>query len=369
MKSKMIKRLFALAVLVSTTSFAAEKVTVLPFGPSGTTTKEAERSAVASLFQRGFGVATESERQKALAGSKDGVFDTQAEHLAAGKASGSIWTLTGRIEPHALSYRLELEACLVSTGRVESVQREIEPSLAEKQISEMVAFLLRVEGVGKQAIPWNVIPNATQPPVTAPVTPPAPTTLAPPTPLAPVDPKAISPYQTTQGTSGMQKLAQAPMPKEWWLAGSAGVMAAMIRPTGATGNATSLALALSGGATFFSKNRDIPATGVFNEPGALEIVGNLGVGLIGPSSLYLDAGARYRFAAGQIYGGPNLALGLFYPFAGDRSFRFLMRAGGFVGFAIDEHLFVEAAPDLMFTFGGTGTLGFFSGLVRFGSRI
>ena len=111
---------------------------------------------------------------------KDGVADTSAEYRAAGRAAGAQWTVAGHVDSHGWAYRLELEACQVATGRVESLAREIDPRQAAPQIAEMLALLLRSQGVGDTVPPWDQ-PAPTPPPLApAPPPTPAPAPLPPP---------------------------------------------------------------------------------------------------------------------------------------------------------------------------------------------
>src|SRR6185369_9046679 len=55
-------------------------------------------------------------------------------------------------------YRLELEVCQVESGRVESLARDLDPSSeqqASDQVAEMLALLLRPEGIGDADVPWK----------------------------------------------------------------------------------------------------------------------------------------------------------------------------------------------------------------------
>ena len=98
----------------------------------------------------------------------DGTPDTSQEYRAAGKASGSQWTVTGRIDRHDApparlpdgteeegytTYRVELEVCQVETGRVESLAREIDPDEAPAQLAEMLGLLLRPGGDQERRAP------------------------------------------------------------------------------------------------------------------------------------------------------------------------------------------------------------------------
>jgi len=151
---------FAFASFLSASALA-DKVAVLPFLGNGTKEQlDAARTAtLGAVVQRGFTPATESEIVTAQIAVADGVADTKTEYQAAGRASSSPWVLVGHVAIHTTvvttGYRLEIEACLVDSGRVESLAREITPAVANNQIAEMLALLLRPEGIANAEIPWE----------------------------------------------------------------------------------------------------------------------------------------------------------------------------------------------------------------------
>ena len=147
------------ALLLLASPALADKVLVLPFQSVGNATstqldeaRAATRAASADLLHK---APTEAETLTAQVAVKDGVADTSEEYRAAGRASTSDWTVGGRIEEHGATYRLELEACQIETGRVESLAREIDPSQSTKQIREMLAILVRPQGIANADIPWE----------------------------------------------------------------------------------------------------------------------------------------------------------------------------------------------------------------------
>src|SRR5215472_10875753 len=143
---------FALGLFGWSAQAWADKVAVLPFLSVGNATSaQLDAAGVATrtaAVQLGHKLPTDAEMLTAKMATKDGVADTSQEYRAAGRASSSDWTVVGLVEQHGASYRLELEACQVDSGRVESVAREVDTSRAAGQIGEMLAVLLRPEGIG-----------------------------------------------------------------------------------------------------------------------------------------------------------------------------------------------------------------------------
>jgi hypothetical protein len=84
--------------------------------------------------------------------------------IAIGKTTGADWV----IEPHVASSdagtRVELKVCQVATGRVETLARDLDPKQDPAlQMREMLALMLRPQGVGDDPLPWNT-KKANKPP-------------------------------------------------------------------------------------------------------------------------------------------------------------------------------------------------------------
>jgi hypothetical protein len=244
------------------------------------------------------------------------------------------------VEHHGATYHLELEVCQVDSGRVESLAREIEPAQATTQIGEMLALLLRAEGIANADIPWE----RAKPP--APAEPPPPTT---PPPLAAKD---IPP--TTQAAPRHTYAENHPI----GVGAGASVLAALARPSHAVGSATAL---LIDGAFGYA---------IESLPG-LEIRADASGSIAGPKSASFDAGARYLFAlapAQRIFVGPEAAIGAFFPIAGDTSGRFLARGSAVGAMGLGEQVQIEIAADVAAVVGRTSLVlagGTARGLVRF----
>ncbi len=339
--------LVAAVLLVATPAFA-DKVLVLPLQSVGSATstqldqvRAATRTAVVDLSHT---IATDAEVVTAQVAVTDGVADTSGEYRAAGRASSSDWTVGGRVEEHGKTYRLELEACQISTGRVESLAREIDPPHATTQIREMLAILVRPQGIANADIPWerggpSPAPKEEPPPPPAPAAP-----KPPPAPPPPPRPPAIR-----------HRYAEN---QPWGLGLVGGAMGALHRPSNAVGSSASGTL----GGTFAYAFSSVPG---------LELRAD-GIGTIaGPKSLNLEAGARWAFPlvpSVRLFAGPEAELGTFVTFAGDKTARFLLHGAAFVALGIGENVQLELAGDVDYAAGSAPLVlggGALRALVRF----
>src|SRR5512141_1550484 len=97
--------LLTIALLLCAASPAlADKVAVLPFSAAKTSTQPELDQARAwtrdAVIAKGHVPPSAGEMLSAERAVTDGSPDTSQEYRAAGKASGSQWTVTGRIERH-----------------------------------------------------------------------------------------------------------------------------------------------------------------------------------------------------------------------------------------------------------------------------
>ncbi len=99
----------------------------------------------------------------------------------------------------------------------------------------------------------------------------------------------------------------------------------------------------------------------------LELVANVAVSVAGPSSLWLDAGARYEIPIvprARIFAGPEVAIGAFIDLGGDKDARFLMSGALPIVIGLGERAQIEAYPQIAYAAGGTTGLGFVGGGIR-----
>ncbi len=344
-------------VLCAVTPALADTIAVLPFVAAGSLSKpEIDRARAwtrEALIQRGHVPPSDSSMLSAEMAVQDGVADTSQEYRAAGRASGSQWTLTGRVARHDTppkklpdgtevdgytTYHLEIEACLVESGRVESLAREVDPDEAPSQIGEMVEILVRPEGIANAPLPWDrAAPHERKPkPKALPETP-----RPPPPPRAPAVKHAYA--ENHPAAIGVQ----------------GGFSTAAVRPSNARGPSEAFPI----GAVFgyaFDALPGVEARGVFTSQ------------VLGPRALEIAAGGRYAFAVlpqYRVFAGPELLLGAHVALGADKTARFLSRGAAFVAVGVGERVQLELAAALAAALGGGGTLilggGAGRALVRF----
>lgn len=356
-----MKRFFlSSAVLAAMLAFAApawaDKIAVMPFtSPKNVPRPELEevrRWTREALTKKGHTFASENEMVSAEAAVKDGVADTSQEYQAAAKAAGADWTLTARVErndypPARLpdgteeegytTYRVELEAYQASSGRVESLSREVLPDEGPSDIAEMIALLIRPEGIANADIPWSHVGVRRPKPKPKPAAPPPPPP-PPPEPAAPPPPRRV--YGEGHPVA---------------IGASVGVTNAMVRPDEARGPSWAMPIGVVFGYA-------LPDTA----PG-LELKGNLASQVIGPRALELSGGARYALAplrGVRLFVGPELLLGAHVALGADKTARFLTHGSLFLAYGITESVQAEIAGDLSAALGGAGTLVLGGGTAR-----
>jgi hypothetical protein len=344
-------------VLAVTHAARADKVAVLPFSSSNnvprTELEQIRGWTREALTREKHTFATPDEMVSAEAAIRDGVADVSSEYIAAGKAAGAPWTLSGRVERRDVPpskqpdgteeegytlYRVELEACQVGSGRVESLAREVLPEEAPQELAEMIALLVRPEGLANAPIPWEKSGAKRPKPRPKPPAPPPP----PPAPPPPAEPRPIY----GQGHPIL-------------VAASIGVTNALVRPDDARGPSWAMPI---GGAVGYALP-DVLA--------GLELRGNLTGQVVGPRALEVSAGARWAFApfgGVRLFVGPELLVGGHVALGANKTTRFLGHGSAFVAYGITENIQVELAGDLMTAFGGTGTLVLGGGTSRLAVR-
>ncbi len=281
----MIRRALSCAAAAALTALApaafADRVAVLPARGG---TDEAARSAAQAEIARGLAAlghtpVPDGAVAAALKGVADGIADTTDEYRAVGARTGADWILSGTVEPAVTTSRVELTAYLASTGRVESVAREVDRGKEAQQTQEMLAVLLRPEGVGVGELPWERPAGATPAGAPPPAAPPSAggAAVLPPVPPPPPAPPAkevqmaypLGPERVWPAYSGGRRLA---------LSASLGAAVAAARLPGASGSAASLV----GTARVAYAVSDR----------GLELFAGGGGNLAGPFAAWLEGGAR-----------------------------------------------------------------------------
>lgn len=276
--------LAAFATLLVAGTARADRVAVLPsHGTDPAAAQQLDVETLQALAALGHTIVPAPEVAAAVTASTDGTVDSPEELHAVGAATHADWVLVGHVEPAVTTERVELEAALQSTGRIESVAREVDKPKSLGEIQEMLAVLLRPEGVGAGELPWERPlapgPAPSQPPPVA--SPPAPTPqpfVRPPAPSGP--PRAELAYPLGREMVWPPYGAGHPLV----LGAELGFSIPAARPSTATGSGT----AFTGAARL---GYALGASGL--EP-FVEVGGNLA----GPPALWVDGGMRWLFAPG-----------------------------------------------------------------------
>ena len=174
-----------LAIALGASPALADRILVLPArgaGDDGAARSTLELELATGLTRLGHTLVPQEEVRLALGMVADGVADTADEYRAVGAAAKADWVVAGSVEPAVTTERVELSACLVSMGRLESVAREVERARSAEQVGEMLAVLVRPEGIGAGELPWE---RPTGTPAAVAGTPPAQVQVAAPPPALP----------------------------------------------------------------------------------------------------------------------------------------------------------------------------------------
>src|SRR6185312_13452735 len=163
---------------------------------------------------------------------------------------------------------------------VEEVAREVDRAKEQPQIQEMLVVLVRPEGIGSGALPWEQ-GLSTPPPKTPehplkPAEPPPPPKAPEPPPVPPVDGRSRVHYPLGSGAEVWPPYSGG---KRGFVSALVGFGMPVVRPTVAAGS--------SSGAAFVGAIRGGYAVGDLGFEPFAELGGNL----FGPRALWLDAGA------------------------------------------------------------------------------
>ncbi|EYF03625.1 hypothetical protein [Chondromyces apiculatus] len=277
----------------------ADRVAVLPArgGTDDAARQTAQAEITRGLTALGHEVVADTEVTASLWAVLDGVPDSTDEYRTVGTATSAGWVLLGLIEPAVKTTRVELLAFHGSTGRVESVAREVEQEQMGPQIQEMLSVLVRPEGIGEGELPWE---RAVTPPAPSPAPPTAPPAVPPaaPGPSTPTSP----PPGEASAAGGSDKLATmhylSAVRRVWppysggkpfGLSALIGFSHATTRPEGAIGSASAALVSLRASYAF---------------AGTFEPFVQFGSNLSGPGAVWVEGGARYLFTPG-LHMGPK----------------------------------------------------------------
>jgi hypothetical protein len=281
----------AAALLLAAPAAWADRVALLPLRGADPAPRAAVEKALAAM---GHTLVPAAEVAAAVKSKvTDGVADTQEEYRAVGAATRADWIVAGSVEPAVTTEHVELTACLVKAGRVESVAREVEKAREERQIREMLLALVRAEGIGSGALPWERIDPAKAPP--EPKAPPVPP--APEVPEAPVvEGRARVAYP---GGSSGEVWPPYTGGRRAFVGLTSGFSLPVLRPSVPAGAKLPLGLAYVGAL------RGGYAAG----DRGLELFAELGGNLAGPGGLWLAGGARWMFAPAMKRGADGVRAG------------------------------------------------------------
>jgi hypothetical protein len=301
----------------------ADRVALLPSrggaDPAGRTTLDSELAR--SLAALGHTLVPAPELSAAITSRvTDGVADTQEEYRAVGAATRADWVLVGTIEPAVTTARIELTACLVKAGRVEEVAREVDRAREQPQVQEMLVVLVRPEGIGAGALPWETA-NPAPPPVSAPP-PPPPVPPPPPAPPPPPPPPAPPPVPPVDGRAHVNYPLGAGG-DVWppYSGGKRGFVSAVVGfAVPAARPAPPKNVTLPSGASFVGAARGGYAIGDLGFEPFAELGGNMS----GPGALWICGGARWMLSP-TLKRGPDGVLGGMPFFLGPE-----IVAGGFI---------------------------------------
>jgi len=269
-------RLASLSVLAAVLAFAssawADKVAVAPShgGDSADHDRELDRQLAAALASLGHTLTPPEDVAKAQAALPSATLTPDALQ-ALGASLGVEWVVTATESEAVTSVRVELGAALVGGSRFESVAREVDRGKEQVELAEMAQVLLRKEGVGTGALPWEntkPLPGATGEGTT---------TVVP--PKADAEPSGPTHMQFLASEADVDSTYDADRHFFFGLGIGFDVLAA--RPSTARGTPA----ALTG---TFRIGGSIPTTG-------LELFAELGGHLVNTPSVIFGGGARYMF--------------------------------------------------------------------------
>jgi hypothetical protein len=320
MRSTLTASALAGALLLAAGSAWADRIALLPSrgGTDGGPRAALDADLTMGLNALGHTLVPFAETAAAVAaGVPDGVADSAAEFRAVAAATKADWVVVASVDPAVTSERVEIYAYLAHAGRVESVAREVTQARSSAEVQEMLAVVVRAEGIGVGELPWERA--APRPPAPAPVPAPAPAPAPPPVVVTPPPP---SPPAAPAGPPFVQTTYLFEQKDVWppygqvrgFVTAMQGFSVAAARPSAAVGGGGAMVGLARGGYAFGQSG--------------LEAFGEIGGNLFGPPAMWLGAGARLLrsptqhrdpdgvLRAGAFYVGPELSLGAFFRFPG-----------------------------------------------------
>jgi hypothetical protein len=283
------------------------------------------------VIEAGHKLVEQKELDGALRLVPDNNPDTSDEYVTMARFAKADWVVVPTVVQQDKSWRLEVIAYQTQGGRTETVARDIDTEHVHEQVVEMLKVLLRPQGVGTEALPWETGGISATRPSTA----------------SSAGSKAKSPSEPTQPAG----------PHPMFLVGAGLLLdGAVSRPSDATGSSTSFGFAARAGIS--------PV-----EP--IEIALSFADNATGPRALMFDASVRYLIHAGRtVRFGPEVGPGLFVAQGGSQSKSFMLRATAVAAVSLSNSVSLEAhVGDLRYVPLSSGTIvlagGTVLGVVRF----
>ncbi|MFO0555020.1 MAG: hypothetical protein U0271_41970 [Polyangiaceae bacterium] len=269
----------ASAGLFFSTPAFADLVAIVPAHGGESTADDVAltKTIAATLDSMGHKVTPDADVGRVLGKRMKSTDLTPEDAKAIGADLGVDWVFVPVQTPGAPTFRLEIGASSLAAKRYEVVARDVARDKKDDQIREMLVVLMRPEGVGTGALPWETGLNNPTP------DPPA-TTVPTDTPKT-EEPEAPLDAGKTRVTMLATK-ADVAHPygadRYFFISVGVGFDALAIRPEGATGSPVSMLGAIRVGGL-------IPPTQ------GLEVFAEVGGHLVNAPALYFGGGVRYMF--------------------------------------------------------------------------
>jgi hypothetical protein len=328
---------FASTLALSASAALADQVLLLPAKgavPGAMLSSILDNETRYGVIEAGHKLLEAKELEGALRQVPDNNPDTADEYAAMAKFAKADWVVLPTVFQQEKNWRLEVVAYQASGARTETVARDVDTEHVHEQVVEMLKILLRPQGVGTEALPWET--GGIKPPAAKPTTPAASST------VTTTPPKPHGPEQ--------------PWPRLFVGVG-AGVGSAVSRPSGATGTATSGMIVARAG---YAPLR------------WLDVAVSFGDNVSGPRALMFDVSAQglFEIAGPRFRLGAELGPGVFIAQGGAQSKSFMLRATAVASLNIASVFNLEArVGDLRWVPASSGTVvlagGSVMGVFRF----
>lgn len=191
---------------------------------------------------------------------------------------GCDWVLSPSQDPAVTTTRVELSTAYQPSLRFESVAREVDRAAFAAQVGEMLAVILRPEGVGTNALPWE---TRTAPP--------------PKTEGGETDVKIQSPETEPPRPETPDPARPFGSVNHFFVGAGLGFDAIAVQPEGGAGDRFALNGAIKGGYAIAETGLEV----------GVQVAGHLA----GPGVVFVDASVRWNFPLVGGKGGTGLYMG------------------------------------------------------------